>query len=83
MSYRKNRANPLTGEQQSGTVLEITDSSEPVTRLTLEDGTLVRLKVSIVEIMRLAAPADNGTVAYELKANLPAHFVPPEEQLDD
>ena len=83
MSYRKNRADPLTGKQRSGTVLEITDSSEPVTRLTLEDGTLVRLKVSIVEIMRMDEPDENGKVAYDINANLTATFVPPEEQLDD
>ena len=82
MSYRKNRPHPQTGEQQSGTVLEIIESSEPVTRLTLEDGTLVRLKVSIVEIMRMDQPDANGKVVYNLNANLTANFVPREEQLD-
>ena len=82
MSYRKNKLHPQTGEQQSGTVLEIVESSEPITRLTLEDGTLVRLKVSVVEVMRMDQPDANGKVTYDINANLTANFVPPEEQLD-
>ena len=82
MSYRKSRPHPQTGEQQSGTVLEIMEASEPITRLTLEDGTLVRLKVSIVEIMRMDEPDANGKAVYDINANLTANFVSPEEQLD-
>ena len=83
MSYRKTRSHPLTGEQQKGTVLEIVDSTEPVTRLKLEDGTLVRLKISVVEIMLMDDPGPDGKPAYELNASLSANFVPPEEQLND
>ena len=83
MSYRKTRPHPQTGEQQSGTVLEIAESSEPVTRLKLEDGTLVRLKISVVEIMLMDDPGPDGKPAYELNASLAANFVPPGEQLND
>ena len=83
MSYRKSRPHPQTGEQQNGTVLEIMESSEPITRLTLEDGTLVRVKVSIVEVMRLDQPDANGKAVYDLTANLATSFVTPEERLDD
>lgn len=83
MAFRKNRPQPQTGEMQSGTVLDIVESSEPVARLKLEDGTLVRLKISVIEVMRMDQPGANGKPAYELNANLTANFVPPEEQLDD
>ena len=83
MSYRKTRPHPQTGEQQNGTVLEIVESSEPVMRLKLEDGTLVRLKMSVVEIILMDDPGPNGKPAYEVNANLAAIFVPPGEQLND
>lgn len=83
MAYRKTRPHPQTGQQQKGTVLEIVDSTEPVTRLKLEDGTLVRLKISVVEIMLMDDPGPDGKPAYELNANLAANFVSPGEQLDD
>ncbi len=83
MAFRKKRAHPQTGAMERGTVLDVVESSEPVTRLKLEDGTLVRLKISVIEIMRMDEPGADGKPAYELNANLTANFVSPEEQLDD
>ena len=83
MSFRKSRPHPETGESQSGTVLEIVDSSEPMIRLKLEDGTLVRMKVSVIEVMRMDEPGADGKTAYNVNANLSATFVSREEQLDD
>ena len=83
MAFRKTVPHPQTKEPQSGTVLDIVDSSEPLVRLTLEDGTQVRLKVSILEVMRMDAPNPDGTVAFNVNAQLAATFVPPEEQLHD
>lgn len=83
MSYRKRKSHPITGEIQSGTVLEIVEANEPVIRLTLEDGTLVRVKVSIVEIMRMDNKNENGGLNYDINANLTASFIPPDEQLND
>ena len=83
MAYRKNVPHPQTGEQRSGTVLDITESSEPVIRLKLEDGTLVRIKISVIEIMRMDELDTNGKPAYDINAQLMANFVPREDQLDD
>ena len=52
-------------------------------RLKLEDGTLVRLKVSVIEVMRMDELGKDGKPAYNLNAQMAATFVPPEDQLDD
>ena len=82
MSYRKSRPHPQTGEPQNGTVLEIAESSEPIIRLRLEDGTLVRLKVSIIEVMRMDQPDENGKAVYDLNANMTVSFVETKDMLD-
>ena len=83
MSYRKTRPHPQTGEKQSGTVLEVVESSEPLIRLKLEDGTLVRLKVSVLEIMLMDNPGPDGKPHYDINASLAANIIPPGDQLDD
>ncbi len=44
MAFRKKRVNPETGETEVVTVLEIVEAHEPMIRLELEDGTLIRVK---------------------------------------
>ena len=83
MAYRRTRSHPQTKKQQSGTVLEIVESSEPLMRLKLEDGTLIRLKVSVLEIMLMDDPGQDGKPAYDLNVNVAANIVPPEDQLND
>jgi hypothetical protein len=68
---------------QNGTVLDVVESSEPMARLKLEDGTLVRIKISVIEVMRMDEPGADGKPAYDINASLAATFVSPEEQLDD
>ena len=83
MAFRKSAPHPQTGEPQNGTVLDILEASEPTIRLRLEDGTLVRIKVSVHEVMRMDEPGSDGKPAFSVNANLTATFVPPEDQLDD
>ena len=80
MSYRKNFPHPETGDLQAGTVLEIVEAHEPIIRLTLEDGTLVRIKVAINEIARLDQFLPDGKPNFVVNANLNANFIPPEDQ---
>ncbi len=82
MAYRRKKPHALTGEDQRGTVLEIAEASEPIIRLTLEDGTLVRVKVSILEVMRMDEPDQNGNLVYDIQANLTSTFISPDQQLD-
>ena len=52
-------------------------------RLKLEDGTLVRMKISVIEVMRMDEPGADGKPVYNLNAQINATFVLPEDQLDD
>ena len=83
MAFRKSSPNPQTGESDIGTVLDVVESIEPMIRLKLEDGTLVRIKISVIEVMRMDKPNADGKPAYSLNAQMNATFVPPEDQLDD
>ena len=83
MAFRKSSSNPQTGEPATGTVLDVVESIEPMIRLKLEDGTLVRMKISVIEVMRMDEPGADGKPAYNLNAQINAIFVPPEDQLDD
>ena len=52
----------------TGTVLDVVESIEPMIRLKLEDGTLVRLKISVIEVMRMDEPGKDGKPTYNLNA---------------
>ena len=84
MAYRKRKFNQNTGKQQTGTVLDVIESSEQTTmRLKLEDGTRVRLNVLIEEIIKWDELDKNGNAVYDLTANLALTFVDPKDILDD
>ena len=83
MAFRRKYTDPTTGQSGIGSVLDIVESSEPVARLKLEDGTRVRIKVSIIEIMKRDEPGPDGKPAYDINAQLTANFVLPEDQVDD
>ena len=52
-------------------------------RLKLEDGTMIRLKVSVLEIMLMDDPGPDGKPHYDINATLAANIAPPEDQLND
>ena len=83
MAFRKKATDPNTGKSRTGTVLDIVEASEPVARLKLEDGTIVRIKVGIIEVMRMDEQGPDGKDVYDINAQLTASFVLPEDQLDD
>ncbi|MCY4149584.1 MAG: hypothetical protein OXF73_09625 [Gammaproteobacteria bacterium] len=82
MSFRKNRDNVQTGEPETGTVLDIVEASEPVIRLRLEDGTLVRIKQSILEVMRMDRKNEKGEDVYNFEGSMTIRVIPVEEQED-
>ena len=52
-------------------------------RLKLEDGTRIRLKVSVLEIMLMDDPNPDGKPRYDINATLAANIATPEDQLND
>lgn len=82
MAFRKHKHNQQTGKLQTGTVLDVVESNEPVIRLKLEDGTLVRLKVSVLEVLKFDEVGPDGRPLFDINASLLASIVLKEEQID-
>ena len=82
MAFKKDIANPVTGKTETGTVLEIVESQEPMIRLKLEDGTLIRVKQSILEVVRMDKKNDNGDDVYSFQSNMAISVTSKEDQKD-
>ena len=80
MAIRKTRTDPATGKTQAGTLLEIVEAVEPVTRLTLEDGTIIRVRLTVTEVMRLDEPDPQGKPTYGMDNQIAITIIPPEDQ---
>ena len=67
---RKSVVDPTTNEARSGTVVEVAEAHEPTARITLEDGTVIRIRLVFLEAIRLDDPGPDGKTAYSFNANL-------------
>ena len=64
---------PTTGKLVDAEVVDIVDISDPPIRITLEDGTRLRLKTDVIEIARFQGEWDrDGHPLYNVKS---ANFV--------
>lgn len=62
--------NSKTGEFQDGYVVKVTDTREPFSYLTLEDGTEITLRNTVVQVIRLIDVWDDtGNPSYNLDLN--------------
>jgi len=80
MAYKKTIINQQTGKKETGTVLEIVEARQPIIHLTLEDGNLVKVKSSILEIMRLEQKNEKGEYQYRVDGDMRIEFSHNEEQ---
>ncbi|MCY4261398.1 MAG: hypothetical protein OXC91_14185, partial [Rhodobacteraceae bacterium] len=64
MSIRKKVTDPDSGEERIGTVIDIVSANEPVTSLKLSDGTEIRIKNSIIEVVLLDDKDQSGKPNY-------------------
>ena len=80
MSYKKTVFNKQTNKKEVGTVLEIIEAKQPIIELKLEDGTLIKIKSSILEVMRLDQKNDKGEYLYNVEGNMKMEFIHNEEQ---
>ncbi len=67
---RKSVVDPTTNEARSGTVVEVAEAHEPTARITLKDGTVIRIRLVFLEAIRLDDPGPDGKTAYSFNANL-------------
>ncbi len=81
MAIRKTIVNPDTQKKQTGTVIDIVSANEPMISLTLSDGTVLRIKNSITEVLLLdnEGKDQNGDPIYQLSAQMNIQVYPAEK----
>jgi len=63
--------------QEMGTIMEVTDSKEPWSEYTLEDGTRIRIKHTLVNVSRLESKtAPNGDPIYSIQLQQAMSVIP-------
>lgn len=63
--------------QEMGTLIEVKDSKEPWSEYTLEDGTKIRLKQTLVSIVKIdGKTAPNGDPVYVVQSQQAMSVIP-------
>ena len=78
MAIRKTILNSKTGKEESGTVVDIVEASEPIIKALLEDGTALRVKLSISEVVKMDEPDPEGNSVYTMNVNMSMNTYPKE-----
>jgi hypothetical protein len=66
-----------TTSQEIGTLVEVTESKEPWSEYTLEDGTKIRLKQTLVNVIRLDDKKNlNGEPVYSIQSQPTMSIIP-------
>ena len=67
---RKQVVDQNTGKTVDGTLIEVIDAKEPFTILELADGTIVRVRLAVSEVVRLDEPDSNGKFIYNFTSQM-------------
>jgi hypothetical protein len=65
-----------TVSQKTGTLVEIVQSNEPWSEYALEDGTKLRIKQTIVNVVKMDDEADNGDPVYSIQSQQTLSVIP-------
>ena len=79
MPTRKRLPDPQTGELKWGTTVEIAEAREPVTQIVLENGVVARLKLAVLEVVRMDDPGPDGRSNYNFNTQLIVNIHHPED----
>lgn len=71
------------GKVVSGTLVEVTDARETYSRISLEDGTVIRVRPVIVEVVRLDEKDEHGQPTYKIDGQLVVSIHHPTDQSED
>jgi len=63
-------------------VIDIVEASEPVTQLSLADGTVARIRLVISEVVRLDEPGPDGNPNYNFNAQLVTNVHPRRDSVE-
>jgi hypothetical protein len=62
--------------QETGTLIKVIQSEEPWSENSLEDGTKIRMKQTVVNVVKLDKPADNGEPIYSIQTQQTLSVIP-------
>ena len=79
MPIRKTVIDHVTKKKQAGTVVDIVSANEPMMALELADGTKLRIKNSITEVLLLDEKDQRGEPIYNFSAQMNVQVYPPEK----
>ena len=69
MAERKKTVRDRSGKSLVGTVVEVTQSTERFSEINLEDGTILRMKPVVTEVVRIDGQWDkDGNPAYSVRS---------------
>ncbi len=80
MAIRKTVFDAVTNKEQEGTVIDIVPAKEPMMSLSLADGTEVRIKNTIMEVVKFDHTNDKGEPIYNFAADVKVQVYLPKEQ---
>ena len=80
MAIRKTVFDAATQTEKEGTVIDIVSAQEPMMPLSLADGTEVRIKNTIVEVVKFDHKDKKGEPIYNFVADVKVQVYPPKEQ---
>ncbi len=69
---------PFNGEQVAGEHIDVSSTSEPWAQYELADGTTVKVKMVMLEAIRLDAYNDNNDPVYQFQFQQIIGVVPPD-----
>jgi hypothetical protein len=62
--------------QETGTLIKVIQSDEPWSEYSLEDGTKLRMKQTVVNVVKLDKAADNGEPIYSIQTQQTLSVIP-------
>ncbi len=80
MSIATKIKDPSTGELVDGKVVKVVKAEEPFSYITLEDGSEIMIRVSVLKVIRqIGAWDDNGNPKYTIDVNNSISITSPEK----
>ncbi len=78
MAIRTKVRDEETGQEKDGTVVQIVSAKEPFQEIELEDGTVIRIRQTVTEAVRLDEPGPDGGPSYNFSMNATVNVYPPD-----
>lgn len=62
--------------EKTGTLVDVKDAKEPWSEYTLDDGTIIRMKQTVLQIVKIDGPMIDGVPQYSVQAQPIINVIP-------